>query len=250
MPNKFPSRLKKCPIINSVCEIRYTSNAPIDSILPGILHASLPGNKIIHPVLPVPQEIVRQDPSMQSVPSFNLEWEHFIIIGNFTYVSVSYIPPYKRWSDFKQGICKIFKVLFESEVFLSITRYSIKYIDLIEIVDDIMPLDLLNVEIRVMGEQLSNENTVLRVERQADEILHVINVATSARVQLPDGTIRHGVLIDTDSLCLLDTPLPPMTFLATHEELLDKLHKENKDLFFSLLTEKTINMLEPEYDNN
>jgi uncharacterized protein (TIGR04255 family) len=250
MTKNIPSRLNKAPIIDSIFEIRYTSPQHISTILPGILHGGLEGEKKVLPVPPIPVEIIMSDPNMQSAPTFSIEWGNYIIAGNPYYVAVSYKPPYARWENFKEGIAIVHKVLISSKVFAFINRYSIKYVDFIDENESITPMDFLDIKIDIHNNRIRNENVSLHVELPQDNYVHILKVATSAtiaQVANPDVK-RKGLLIDTDTICSMSNPLSPENFLFKHNELLNDIHRANKDLFFRTLSQYGIEHLEPVYE--
>lgn len=252
MTKKMPSRLKKAPIIDSVFEIRYTSPQTISSILPGILHGGLPGEKKILPAPPIPIEIIMSDPNMQNIPTFSIEWGSYIIAGNPYYVAISYKPPYARWVNFKEGIAQVHKTLIDSKIFSSINRYSIKYVDFIEEDDSVVPMEFLDIAIDIHKNRITTENLSLHVELPDESYMHIVKIATSAtiaQVEAPSVT-KKGLLIDTDTICTLNNPLLPEEFLQNHEKLLDEIHVANKDLFFRTLSQHGIEYLEPEYEQD
>jgi uncharacterized protein (TIGR04255 family) len=251
MTKNIPAHLKKSPIIESIFEIRYTSDNQVTAILPGILHEKLDGKKTMLPVPPIPIDIVKMDPNMQGIPSFSLDWDKYIILGNPHYVAISAKQPYTSWTNFKNGIKYIHNIIFNGDLFNTITRYSIKYVDFIEIPPLNTAMDLLNIEININDLTIKNENLMLQLELYKDNYLHVVKVATSATVMqqnIGSQLQKIGLLIDTDTLDILKNPILPNDFIANSTSCLDKIHIENKNMFFSILSDKCIDILEPTYD--
>jgi uncharacterized protein (TIGR04255 family) len=243
-------RLKKNPIIESVFEIRYVnSRQSVCEFIPGILFANLDGPKETHSVPPIPLEAVKTIPDMQSVPTFSVEWSDFIILGNPFFVTVSLKPPYRQWSDFKAGIEKIHKTLIDGDLFEKITRYSIKYVDFLgaNIINEarISPLGLLNLDIRVISTKLTDQKVTLHAELPGKEYLNLIDVISSDNITIKGESGQEGLLLMTDTIRINE--LSPKEFLETHSSRLDAIHDANKKLFFEIMADAALELLEPEY---
>jgi uncharacterized protein (TIGR04255 family) len=243
--------LKKSPIIESVFEIRYTSDNQVTAILPGILHEKLDGKKTMLPVPPIPIDIVKIDPNMQGIPSFSLDWDKYIILGNPHYVAISAKQPYTSWTDFKQGIEHIHNIIFNGDLFNTITRYSIKYVDFIDISTCTNAMEMLNITLNVNNMHIKNENLTLQLELQKELYLHVIKIATSATlVQQIAGILpKNGLLIETDTLNILKQSIVPHEFLKNYISRLDDIHIKNKEMFFDILSDDGISLLEQIYND-
>ena len=76
----------------------------------------------------------------------------------------------------------------------------------------------------------------------ADDCLHVVQIATPAQVQLPEG-LRNGSVVDLETF----VTKPAESWEQVRDQL-DALHDRSKQLFFEhLLTPQAVAALEPEY---
>jgi uncharacterized protein (TIGR04255 family) len=202
------------------------------------------------PVPPIPIDIVKMEPNMQGVPSFSLDWDKFIILGNPYYVAISAKLPYTSWKDFKEGIEYIYNIIFDSNLFNTITRYSIKYVDFIDISTCTNVMDILNINLNISDIHIKNEKLILQIELQKEMYLHIIKIATSATLvkQVAINIPKNGLLIETDTLNILKDPISPNEFLRNHITCLDDIHVKNKEMFFDILSNNAISLFEPIYN--
>lgn len=240
-------KLNKDAIIDCLFEIRYENPQPIVALIPGILHAKLAGPVMIHPQPPIPEEFLKNDPNMQVVPSFVLEWNEFVISGNFCFIAVAKKTPYGEWASFKAGIAEIHNELLKDDLISKITRYSIKYVDFFDECE-IPPLDLLNVNINMSTTQLKSEIFTLHAEIPDDDYLNIIKIVSSATLnQFPGQTTRKGLVLETDTLRLLPQGITPREFMSNHSEWLDAIHTINKAKVFEIISDTALERMEPVY---
>lgn len=248
--DKLPVKLSAEPLVDAVCEIRFTSIAPASSILPGLLFKELGGGKSLTleplPASQIPTEMRQADPMLRVAPLMRLLWENFSIgIGEST-VSVSISGSYPGWSMFKPAITRVMSSAIRSGIIQSVDRYSIKYVD-------IMPSGLgqsvggLDLSLRIGAYQLTNEVAHVRVEVPDGSYIHIIQAITKAEAKLQNQEKRSGSLIDVDTISTGFDPAPE-TFLSNLSAYLDDAHARNKRIFFECLAEETLQNLGPIYE--
>ncbi len=124
-----------------------------------------------------------------------------------------------------------------------IERYSLKYVDLIEI----LPADLscLNFNLNIKNIKIINQPIQFRTEIIEGDISHIIGITSPAEVINQGESEKHrGVLVDIDTI---DNQLDEKNSWDNLKISLNKLHSASKKMFFSLLTQETLNKLEPEF---
>lgn len=247
MDKKIPVRLKKEPLLEALWEIRFTSTKPsVLDLLPGLLFKALPEKypDIVRlPAADIPDFIVEHDPKLRYVPKTRLEGgNHAVQIGK-QMVALSCRRPYSGWKTFSADISELIKVVRDTKLIGQLERFSLKYIDLIELEQ---PPDLacLTVELKLGGYELNMRLVQLRTEIKENGLIHIIQIASPAEVALPGEDKRlSGVLLDIDTI----NPIKEGESWEEVENRLDAAHSASKRMFFGLLTTETIEKLEPEY---
>lgn len=250
MTKKLPKKLGKEPLIDAIFEIRFSSDAPASEIIPGFLFSRLKGNKTIEnlPTSQIPKPLRDADPNLKFAPITRLNWEDFTINISSFGVSVGCNYPYKGWEKFRSAIIKVISSLENIDIFSSINRYSMKYIDLIPSNDIRHQISLINMDMSVAGHKIESETFILRVDIIRDDFINVIQIIPSASAKLIDGTKREGIIIDVDTIYSTDDLTIKNMINEDFSGRLDIIHKANKTMFFDCLKQETIAELEPYYE--
>lgn len=245
----LPKKLKKEPLIDAVFEIRFKSDFHAGGILPGLLFGKLDGNKTIEqlPISQIPQQVRDADQNLQFAPLSRLDWGHFYINVGDRSLSVGCKYPYPGWSNFKSAITEVVGALKDANVIKSVERYALKYIDLIPASSVQEQVAFVNFDVVLAGHKLTKEVFHLRMEIPRGDFIHAIQLVSSATATLQSGESKQGLIVDVDSIGILkDISLNEL--LIGFPEKLDRIHQENKNVFFDCLKAETLSALEPEYE--
>lgn len=247
MASKIPLRLKKEPLLEAVCEVRFVSEKEsVADLLPGLLFKALPEkypNIVRLPAADIPHAIAEKDPAFRYAPKIRLEGDnHSVQIGEHM-VSLSNRRPYSGWETFSSNIRELFGALKDTDLAGHLQRLSLKYVDLIEL--EVPPtLHLLNVDLKLGGRDLCDRPVQLRTQIEEADLTHIIQVASPAEVGLQgESQRRRGLLIEIDTV----RPLKDDESWDILESCLERAHLASKKMFFELLREGTIEKLEPVY---
>ena len=241
-----PKRLRKEPLLEAVWEIRFTSDREsVAELLPGLIYKAIDIEfpKIERlPVADLPSAIVQQDEKLRYVPTVRLEGSPYSIQIGEHVVSLSCRLPYTGWGNFQPKIMELAEILKETSLVTRPERFSLKYIDIISL--PVSPsLKPLRVVVKLGTHDLTSNHVQLRTELRENGFLHIVQIISSAQAVLSTGERFEGLLLDIDTICQRE----PGEFWSDFPPLLDQAHQLNKNLFFHILTEETINHLEPEY---
>ncbi|HET9644823.1 MAG TPA: TIGR04255 family protein [Burkholderiaceae bacterium] len=244
---KLPKRLKTEPLIEVIWQAQFEDNQGIGDVLPGILFSEL---KKSHPELQlrrlptanIPAEITQMDPSLRYVAKMFMEesGKPFIWQVGERVIALNCRKPYVGWNMFKEAVLALTRIVEGSGLIPNPLRHSLRYIDLLknEVFADLSALKL---QMR-LGDHEIRDRVRMRVEIPDAECLHVLQIATAAKAN-PAGEQITGSIIDLETL--------PAGMPGNWNELraqLDLLHDRCKAVFFQqILTEETIQELEPEY---
>jgi uncharacterized protein (TIGR04255 family) len=221
----------------------------LSDILTGfLLHELQPKPTITRlPAAELPRPVRSMDPNLQFAPIQRLDiGDYFISLGDRNIV-ISCKLPYQKWPKFKQKILDIISLVQKAGINNQVDRYSIKYINLIQAPTNTEQIQKIRMDIKLGDVEVNDEHISLRVQNKDADILHIMSVITGAQAQLHDGTQRSGTIVDIDSIKEvngLDFP----TFVESLNSNVETLRQKNKIKFFSCLTTKAIEEMEPSYE--
>lgn len=249
MHTDLPKKLNKEPLIDAVFEVRFSSEVPASIILPGFLFNNLDGRKSIEPlpVAQLPKPVRDADPNLKFAPLSRIDWDNFFISISDYSVVVSCKYPYCGWNLFKPAITNVVDILEKSKIVSGVERYSMKYIDLIPVQDIEQKIGMINFAMSIADHKLEKEQFHLRIEIPRDGFMHAVQVASSAKAVLHNGTKLEGLIVDVDTF----VPEYAASMQSLSEELstrLDAIHSANKAMFFSCITSDALRLLEPVYE--
>ncbi len=242
----IPKRLRKEPLLEAVWELRFSSDKnSVAELLPGMIYQAVGSafDKIERlPAANLPPLIMQQDAKLKYIPTIRLDGNPYSILIGEHVVSLSCRRPYTGWENFKSKIMELVNKLKETHIITHPERFSLKYIDVIS-TGNVPSLTPLEVVLRMGGYELINSPVQLRTEIREDGFLHIVQIASPAQVVLATGESYEGSLIDIDTICQRE----PDIFGSDFDGMLDQAHHFSKLLFFRILTDTTIDLLEPEY---
>ncbi len=248
MAHRIPARLRKEPLIEAVWEVRFTSAKPsVGELLPGVVFKALsdkyPG-LVRLPSADIPTAIVEHDPRLKYVPKIRLEGGNQAVQIGEHVVSLSCRRPYSGWKRFSEDIRTIIKIVRDTGLIDRLERFSLKYVDLIEVAQP-PSLNCLNLELKMGGYEIDTRPVQLRTDIKEGDLIHIIQIVSPAEVSIPgEPAGASGVLLDIDSI----RPMKGNESWADVERHLDEVHAASKRIFFALLTPETLESLEPEYE--
>ncbi|MGN7971459.1 TIGR04255 family protein [Serratia sp. 22264] len=251
MKDQLPKRLGKEPLVNVVFELRFLTTLPLSNILPGMLYSKLGCNGLFKtPHAEIPEIIRNDDPNLAFVPLVYTNWDNYQIHIGDRVIVLSCNIPYMGWGEFKKYILKLVSELNDNNfdaLVSGVSRFSLKYIDIIEAERGGDFSELINIDINMGGHELNLSSTQVRTEKNQDGILVIMQMAGQAQAILPDGKEKNGLLIDID--CINNKGnISFSEFQKLFESDLEILHSTNKKIFFDFLTTKGITEMEPHYD--
>lgn len=249
MNNRIPLRLRKEPLLEAIWEIRFSGrNSSVADLLPGMLFKSFPDKYTKATKLPaadMPAPLIECDPSALYAPQIQLAGaaNQAIQIGDRA-LSLSCRRPYSGWNRFAADIVEIANAVQETGLVDRLERFSLKYIDLIEL-EKPEGLALLDLDLKMGGHQLASKPVQLRTEIYEKDLIHIIQIISPAQVGLPGTDERlKGVLVDIDTIKFITEDA---SWGVLYQKL-DDVHASCKRMFFSMLKPETIESLEPVFE--
>lgn len=245
--NSIPKRLKDEPLIEAIWQVQF-DDAQIGDVLPGILYGSLQReygdmNFIRLPAADIPPLVAQIDQNLRFAAKFRIEYLNSPLlwqIGDHI-VTVNCRKPYIGWRKFKEAILGLVENLKTSGINLQATRHSLRYIDLL-MLESVPDISSINLQMKLGGHEVLHNNLQMRLEIPEDGYVHVIQIATPANANLPEGPAT-GTLVDIETFST--TPLQGWDELDVQME---ELHDRSKEIFFmDILRKETIERFDPEF---
>jgi uncharacterized protein (TIGR04255 family) len=248
----LPSRLKKEPLIDAIFEIRVKNEAPLSSLLPGVLRNELVGGQAIvperTPAASIPDQFRNSDPQLVYAALLTMQWDKYKILIGDRMVAIACLLPYPGWVEFRQAIQSVMTVLKKAGLVAEVERYSLKYVDLIPgetLADQVKALDW---HVNIGGHVVAEEVATLRSEFRIDEYQTIISVQTGAVVNFHGKGTAGGLILDVDSI-YNRASMRMEEFMASIADRIDAIHASNKRVFFKCLSAEALKALEPDYAN-
>lgn len=248
--NKIPTRLKKEPLIEAIWQAQFVprDGLPIGDLLPGILYSALKvdyPNLQLHrlPTADIPAPVAQTDPNLRFSAKYRMEEPSspFLFQVGDRIVTMNCRKPYAGWSAFKDRILKLINVIESSGLVPTPMRHSLRYIDLL-CLDQAPSLKTLQVNFQIGQWKLENRPIQMRVEISDGDCNHVIQIATPAEANLPEGRLQ-GSIIDLETF----SNSQPGSWQDVRAQI-DQIHDRSKEVFYQqLLTADAIALMEPEY---
>lgn len=249
MATRLPTKLGNEPLIDAIFEVRFVGSMPASVVLPGIFFGKLPGKKIIEhlPIAQIPKPLRDADQNLKFAAISRIDWDaYFINVGDFS-LSVSCKYPYPGWSKFRDAITKAIEILNSAGIVEKVERYSLKYIDLFPATTNREKVSMLNMKVMIADHELREEPFQMRMEISKDGLIHAVQIVSSANAVLHNGLTKDGLVLDVDTLAVLDS-ISMQNLQNDFSIKLDFIHSANKAMFFDCLNPKTIAALEPSYE--
>lgn len=248
--NMIPKRLNKEPLIEAIWQAQFEPQIglPVGDLLPGVLYTALkadyPNLQLQRlPTAEIPNQFSEYDPNLKFAAKYRMEdsGSPFLFQVGDRIVTINCRRPYSGWPAFKERILKLIEVLEKSGFVPKPTRHSLRYIDLLRL-DPAPNLKALQVKFKIGQWDLGNRPIQMRVEILEHGCNHVVQIATPADAELPEG-ILHGSVLDLETF--LSVPLGSWHDVRVQ---IDDIHDQSKAFFYQqLLTQEAIALMEPEY---
>jgi len=246
---KLPLRLENDPILEALVEFRFSANASptLSELLPGILFTeyseALP-NLEKHPNAKIPAEIRVSDPQFFYKPLYRLTDGHLSISIGDRVVSYNCSEPYIGWDEFRPKVLELINFVRNTKLIEDIERFSLKYINIIPIVegDSKSSLSSLKASVQLGDYDLVEFGCNIRTEIEDNGFINIVNVISDANVEFPGEKEKlRGTILDIDTIYRHRSG----DFWADLEKHLDEARVTEKRIFFSLLSNQTLDSFQP-----
>jgi uncharacterized protein (TIGR04255 family) len=238
-----PKKLKNDAIVEAIFEVRFDL-ATIPEILFGRLADYGPWKSFTQRRLPayeIPAPLRQVDPNLRFQPVFELSSEQRSVRIGPQVISYHRTVPYVGWERFQPELAEMINGLFQMANGLIIRRLGLRYLNALRSdLHGIASISDLDLEIKVASERVpGNVNLNFTID-VASNTACTVRIATTEFVQgkLPPNT---SVYLDVDVFTKDDFETKEQKAV---QNWVTAAHTSEKEQFFRLLTERSIETLE------
>jgi uncharacterized protein (TIGR04255 family) len=243
LTDDLPTKLKEDAIVEALFEIRFEPpTTAIPELFFGKLAESWRGFSSHRlPAADFPAPMKRLDENLRYQPSFELRdvsGNRFVRFGSFVF-TYHQLAPYPGWDVFGRELKNAAAALFSAIPNISIKRMGLRYINALEVKHGVFGVDQLKLSIKTGGADLKESLNLNYLVPLANECSAMVRLATPDLIQgnLPE---RSSFIFDID---VFTSGKFEASSVTAAKDWLDKAHKEEKTIFFSLLREDIIEQL-------
>ncbi len=247
--DRFPTKLNNSPLVESICELRFNTILPSETII-GIVFQS------VSPLLDNPKIVnlpLFQMPIMarNNIPDIDYQALQQIISGDFVIgvgtkvVTFSQRKPYTGWDIYSKLILNVITKLIECKLFKEITRVGLRYVNIL----DCSLYEATNFKLSYSGKVITNATTSMTrlEERLDDSLVLVFNLNNNVLVGVNHQKPRKASMIDIDVIQNINITFNDDEGSLILNSSINKLHDILNERFFYILDDNYLNSLGPIY---
>lgn len=239
----IPKRLDKCPLVDALLEIRFSSDldkSVIFGFIYGLVKEDYPSRVVNLPLSQIPAQIRDKDPNLQFKPLYRLEGRETILQIGTDVICLSSKIPYIGWDVLSEKALIIINKLHTSGVIKNVLRLGHRYVNFFEGNID----NKLNMTFEFVH-KYNITNNLIRTEIIDGEFISTLQYSNSAEYRsLQTTQVQKGSLIDIDTFKIYEDN----SFLRNITKEINSAHSSEKSLFYSLLKQDFIQELGPVYE--
>lgn len=246
-----PICLKSEPILEALCELRFSQSFPgASALLPGQLASTFATTYPKFESLAtaqLPQSVRELD--------LNLKYAHLCrlsgpagtinIADNAVSLSVPGAPvgvAYPGWVAFKARILELFSSVLNSTAVGVPERISIKYINILGAGELRALEELTTARVSLGGQEVTTGPLQLRTEFRLEHHAIVVQISNPAQINVVSGEQLQGLVLEVDTVRVAPVVVSEL------ESMLEEAHSAAKDVFFKLISPQILGTYEPIYD--
>lgn len=246
----MPISTEKCPIIDALIEIRFSTSLFPNAVF-GLIYEALredyPNEVEKLPILQLPDQLREQDPNLRFKPHYKIENDRFILQIGPDVLTVSSKTPYPGWDAFEAHVFYILDKVIKKGIITKVVRLGHRYINFFS--GDI--LSKLNLEFSLCNGSYKPLSTTIQTETKDGDFTNMIQLSNCVTLE-KDQVTAQGSIIDIDTYRFfkdLSFTESYSGFSEAYKGSINVAHQTGKKLFFSLLNEDLLNSLNPRYDD-
>lgn len=235
---KLPSEISPNPLVTSTIELRFSSGFSSSDLFPAVYRAfldDLPNFELSN----LPADIKASNPQFRYAPDYVLSNENYKVSFSNKVLTFEHVSEYLFWKNYFPFVSKCFNIFFRIVEIDFIERIGVRYasvLDQTESVNQVL-VSVPKMELQNYDQKFENFRSIIKI----DDFKLLLQIFDNAKAMRKDQSIS-GVYIDIDAS--YNNRVEPNEKVL---EVIDKLHLEQKKLFFSLLKDDYIQTLNPIY---
>ena len=239
---EIPKKIDSCPIVDSVVELRFSSNIFPNAVF-GVIFKCLQNDfpKVEKlPILQLPEQLRDSDPNFKFKALYRLISEDGFSVQIGPEVLIIGAPiPYTGWDQYFQKIQLVVEKVFDTGVIEQVLRLGVRFINFF----DFDVFKKINLEISINDSTHNSLKTQLRTEIEKNGFFNTLNIANNAKQSIGNNQERNGSIIDIDTFKEYDKS----DFRGIYKTEIINAHNSEKEIFFSLLKTDYLKTLNPSY---
>ena len=242
---RIPVKLNLCPIIESVFEIRFDSKLDANivfALIYGKLKDDFPTIEAL-PLSEMPASMRDTDPNLKYQPAYKLHYkdnENIVLQICAKSVGFSFTPEYCGWKEFRSFVNRYLNVIHETGVIGRVVRIGFRVINFID--GDVFDGEKIRLKIQLGDREIPYKETSIKTVFSEGDYHSTVSIVNQA--QLNNVTpVRLGSVIDVDTFSVTCE-----RFFDDATNFMENIHKAEKNVFFSLLTDHYLASMQPEYE--
>lgn len=235
---RVPKSISPNPLFTSTIEIRFVTKLNRLELLQKM--SSVFTNKF--PTLEegkIPQELKEQEEHFKYSPDYIYKNEDFALAFGTKSISFEHVSEYKFWPTYFEFIKNCLDKILELNFIDKIERCGVRYGSILDGMHK--PHEILISVPELMINNLSSDFAGFQSVFKTEISTLFLQISTNAKLE-KSGITRSGLYIDIDSSYTKEI-IPNREIF----DIIDKLHSDQKQLFFGLLNENFIKTLNPQY---
>jgi len=161
-------------------------------------------------------------------------------------VALSFPKPYQGWRVVQPRILECIQSVIDTGLTGAPERFSLKYLNMLTYGRDENDLSQLKLRLMLDDFAIRGAGTMIRAEIERNDCVNVVEVYSGATVNVAfthEQNQATGVVLAVDTI----RNGPFGNFSAELPQMLETAHTTEKEIFFGLLDERTLEKLGPTY---
>ena len=235
----LPKEISPNPLVTSTVEVRFNSGKETSQLLPLVYSKflkSLPNLTESN----IPKEIRANNSELAYAPAYTLSNDNYSLSFSNKIIAFENVSDYKFWNNYFPFITTHLKEFFELGIITNIERIGVRYASILDKVESIDKV-LVDVPKFTLNSNYKQNFSYYRSDLIKDGCNLHLQIANNARAT-KNNKFLSGVYIDIDASFTGQLQIGNDII-----GIIDKLHTQEKELFFSLLKQDFINTLNPKF---
>jgi uncharacterized protein (TIGR04255 family) len=234
----LPKEISPNPLVTSTVEVRFISEIEKPKLLPLVykkFQNDLPNLNENN----IPIQIKALDPQFKYSPDFILSNNDFSLAFGLNVISFENVADYKLWDNYYPFIITCLKGFFELGIIKHVERIGVRYASVFDHVEKIA--DVITSIPTIAVNEYEQKFGLYRCDLVKDDVNLHLQIADNVKVT-KNNKFLSGSYIDIDAF--FEKKIDPDGNVFT---IIDKLHKQQKEVFFSLIKKAFLDTLTVKY---